>query len=513
MTSIHADPLSPSQDLGRLTVAFQTFNQTSRRLEEAYRLLQERVRAIDRQLLEANERLNRKVEELHSLTSYLNEILASMHNGVAAIDLEGRITTFNAAAERALGVSAAEVLGRPHESVLCSADGSPSPLAGVLATGRRDNATVGSPTVATAGTSLAGPASRGTLHVEREVVSRSGRCLRLRSSVAPIRDSRGLVVGAVEIFSDLTEFRQLQERLDRADKLAALGAMAAQVAHEIRNPLNGIEGFASLLLRDLPAEDARRAFAQHVLAGAQSLNKIVNNMLLFCQPCTLQPRPTWLRQVVEDALVFVVEDCRRHESATKVPRLAGPARLVPAVATVGEPTVALSLPSRGHPPAGGPQRAACRGESRIRPSSGEHKVRPYHGLQVRRDYDPAAEPIEADADQLYQVFLNLLLNAVQAMGYAGDLRLSTRSLPGSPERVEARIQDSGPGVPQELRARVMDPFFTTKSQGTGLGLAIVQKIVRLHGGEFELESPAGGGAIAVVTLPRCLPRVPNHAGG
>jgi signal transduction histidine kinase len=242
----------------------------------------------------------------------------------------------------------------------------------------------------------------------------------------------------VEIFSDLTEFRELEERLDRADKLAALGQLAAQVAHEIRNPLNGIEGFASLLLRDLGQGDRRREFARHILAGAQSLNKIVGNMLLFCQPCTLQPRQTCARKVLEEALAFVLEECR--------------------------------------------------GQGR-------------ENLHVHRDYEPDGEPIEADPDQLRQAFMNLLLNAVQAMGDGGDIRLTSRD---RPEGLEIRIQDSGPGIPRGLREKVLDPFFTTKSTGTGLGLAIVQKIVRLHGGELRLESP-GEGTAAVVTLPRRAP--------
>jgi PAS domain S-box-containing protein len=415
MAPVHATATRSDQDISQLTAAFQTFSQSSRRLEEAYRLLQERVREIDRELIETNERLNRKVEELNSLTGYLNEILTSMHNGVAAVDRAGRITTFNHAAESVLGLRADDVIGQAHEEVLSNADGSPSPLAATLSTGE--------------------PCA----DVERDVVSRSGRCPRLSSSVAPIRDSRGALVGAVEIFSDLTEFRQLQERLDRADKLAALGQMAAQVAHEIRNPLNGIEGFATLLLRDLAEGDKCREFASRIRAGARSLNKIVGNMLLFCQPCTLQPRAVSVRDVVEGALAFVLEECRHR--------------------------------GRG-------------------------------AVEVQRDYDPAADSVEADPDQLRQAIMNLLLNAVQAMGESGHLRLATRARASG---VEIRIQDSGPGIPQHLRGKVLDPFFTTKSTGTGLGLAIVQKIIRLHGGQLELDSQMGRGTVAVVTLPGRLP--------
>ena len=423
MSSAGAAPTQTDQALSDLTMAFQTFSRSSERLEEAYLLLQERLRTIDRKLYETNERLKAKVEELNSLTNYLNEILAAMHNGVAACDRDGRITTLNRAAERLLGIAAEAAVGRPYEELLASADGSPSPLAEALATGT------------------------GCTKVEREVVTPGGRRLLLSSTVAPIRDARGELVGAVEVFSDLTEFRNLQERLDRADKLAALGEMAAQLAHEIRNPLNGIEGFASLLLRDLPEGDRRRDFASFILEGARSLNKIVTNMLLFSRPCTLQPRAVSLREVVEEALAYVLLEAR------------GP---------------------------GG------------------------DGLEVRRDYDEAADHVVAAPDQLRQAIMNVLLNAVQAMEGCGTLRVATR--PAGPQRVQVVIHDSGPGIPEGLRQRVLEPFFTTKNTGTGLGLAIVARILRLHGGGLALECPPEGGTVAILTLARRAPGSESQEG-
>lgn len=411
MTPAGAAPTHSEQALSDLTAAFQTFSRSSARLEEAYRLLQERVRTIDRQLFETNQRLKAKVEELNSLTNYLNEILASMHNGVAACDRQGHITTLNRAAERLLGVPAARALGRPHAEVLRGAG--PSPMAQALASGR------------------------GCVEVEREVEGAGGRRLLLSSTVAPIRDSRGQLAGAVEIFSDLTEFRRLQERLDRADKLAALGEMAAQLAHEIRNPLNGIEGFASLLLRDLPEGDRRRDFARFILEGARSLNKVVGNMLLFSRPATLNPRPVALKAVVEEALAYILLETRRE----------GPA-----------------------------------------------------GVEVERAYEEAADPVVADPDQLRQALMNVFLNAVQAMDGRGRLRVCTRA--AGAEKVRVAVHDSGPGIPEGLRRRVLEPFFTTKNTGTGLGLAIVEKILRLHGGGLSLECPPEGGTVAILTLAR-----------
>ena len=399
----------PGPDIGDLTAAFHTLSRSSQRLEQAYGSLVARVQQVDRELVESNQRLKGKVAELDSLTRYLNDILAGMDSGVVAIDGEGRITSFNRAAERALGLSADEALGQPHATVFRNADGSPPPLGHTLAHGVPAEA------------------------AEREVVAGSGERRRLSSSVAPIRNARGDLVGAVEIFSDLTEFRELQERLDQADKLAALGHMAAQVAHEIRNPLNSIEGFASLLVRDLDSEDTRRQFAQHIVTGSRSLNKIVTNLLVFSQPFVLQPRATSVHEVLEEALSFVEAEARQQ--------------------------------GRGQ-------------------------------IEVQRDYAQDADTIEADPDLLRQALMNLMFNASQAMAEGGTLRLAVAVAPERPECVEIRIEDSGRGIPQEIRDQVLDPFFTTRSKGVGLGLAIVQKIARRHGGRLELHS--GGTAAPAV---------------
>lgn len=114
-------------------------------------------------------------------------------------------------------------------------------------------------------------------------------------------------------------------------------------------------------------------------------------------------------------------------------------------------------------------------------------------------------PVAADADLLRQVFLNLVLNAVQAVGEAGHIRVSC-SVDASerPPLAVARISDDGPGVPAEIRERIFDPFFTTRAGGMGLGLAIVQRIVSAHGGWVSVgrSSSRAGGTEFTVALPQ-----------
>ncbi|HOV86557.1 MAG TPA: ATP-binding protein [Syntrophobacteraceae bacterium] len=129
------------------------------------------------------------------------------------------------------------------------------------------------------------------------------------------------------------------------------------------------------------------------------------------------------------------------------------------------------------------------------------------GIQVERDYRTGPYGMEADADLLYRAFVNLLANALQAMPQGGRLRLETsfaNGRDGSPH-IELRIQDSGHGIPAELKKKIFNPFFTTREKGTGLGLAIVRSIIDGHNGDMEVVSEEGKGTTMIVRLPLVQP--------
>lgn len=107
-------------------------------------------------------------------------------------------------------------------------------------------------------------------------------------------------------------------------------------------------------------------------------------------------------------------------------------------------------------------------------------------------------PVAAAREEIGQVILNLLLNAVDAAGSGGTVVLTTAA---EGDRVEFRVRDSGPGVPPEARDRIFNPFFTTKKHGVGLGLAISHKIATRHDGSLSFHSPPGGGATFTLRLP------------
>lgn len=125
------------------------------------------------------------------------------------------------------------------------------------------------------------------------------------------------------------------------------------------------------------------------------------------------------------------------------------------------------------------------------------------GIEVVRRYDTGASKIEADGDLIYRALVNILANALQAMPEGGRLSIGTRISNGlgRNRELELRIGDTGAGIPDEIRKKIFNPFFTTREKGSGLGLAIVQSIIDSHRGEIDVESEPGAGTTFVIRLP------------
>lgn len=111
------------------------------------------------------------------------------------------------------------------------------------------------------------------------------------------------------------------------------------------------------------------------------------------------------------------------------------------------------------------------------------------GIRVERDFGGNGSPVQADGDLLYRAFLNVFMNAIEALHEGGTIRVTTRYHDGQKDNLEVVIADTGPGIPEEVRGKIFEPFFTTRVKGTGLGLSIVRNIVESHGGSIRIESP------------------------
>jgi PAS domain S-box-containing protein len=250
-----------SAEIQALAELLEAFNRSSATMEEAYRLLEARVRDLD--------------QELNVTNDYLSNLLESMSDGVMAVDTQGHIVRFNRAATTILGFNAEELEGQPFDKVF-----------------ERE---------------FAAPKMPGTM----ELRAKSGRHVPVSERDAPINDHRGRKLGSVKVFQDLSELTALREQVRQIDRLAAIGEMAATVAHEIRNPLGGIKGFATFLSQDIPPEDPRRRLVDKILEGTRRLDRVVNELLAYTRPVELHLRPVACAAVVEAAVLELEYDARR----------------------------------------------------------------------------------------------------------------------------------------------------------------------------------------------------------
>jgi signal transduction histidine kinase len=345
---------------------------------------------------------------------FFRYIVAGMRNGVLALTREGALALINDEAYRIFGITPRRTdLGRPIGEVL------------------RDH-----PEVVRLLNSVF------DLHL---LPNRAE--LRLRPSgkvigytLALVRDDSGRVVGASMFFKDLTRVEQLEERERLRDRLAAVGEMAAAIAHEVKNPLAGIEVMAGLLRRKITDAPDAQSVLTDIINEAKMANAIVQEVLEFVRPIRLQVERTAVADAVQSAVQHADTKARRGSVSVDV-------------------RVPQGLPL-------------------------------IHGDQYQ-------------LAQLFTNLLMNAYEAMDGRGRVEITARTIRVDDGSDgrEAVVVEFADEGPGMPQDVAERVFDPFFTTKPQGSGLGLAIVRKIVDAHDGSIDLESAPGRGTLIRVTLP------------
>lgn len=403
-----------------LTSAFEKFNQSSQKLAELYSQLKKRVELIDKEMDEKNRELKEKVEESYRMTQYMDSILESMHSGVIAVDMECRVTTFNKAAQKILGIKKEETMGRPYEFVMICPSERKSFIRKALG-GKRD-----------------------FINFKREVLRSDNKAIWIESSVTLLKEKDGGVIGAMEVFKDLSEIKSLENRLEEAGDLASIGEMTASIAHEIRNPLNGIKGFAALLENGFNETDPRKKFVGHIVRGVENLNYMVTDLLVLAKPI----KPNLKEYDIGELLAEVISFARQDMDNTN------------------------------------------------------------NRANIKIDFDRKPVLLNCDRYLLYQAFFNLIKNSFQAIPYDGgrvfvDINPVLNGERGN-GKVEISISDNGVGMNKDVQSKIFEPFFTTKSGGTGLGLSLVQKIIRLHNGQIKVESQPGTGATFRIFLPKTI---------
>jgi len=225
-------------------------------------------------------------ETLANTSQSIGKILTSMSSGVVFIDNSGQIIAFNSAAEKITGYTEKEIRGRHYKDLFTEEELGDSPLSWALNDGRSCHDT------------------------DRYRVVKDGRKVPLKVSAFPIHDEAGKIIGAGEIFQDLQMIRELEERVRRADRLASLGKLAAGIAHEVRNPLASIKGFAQYLKGKFPPKESGAEYADIIIEEVERLDKVVSALLNFAKPKPPQLEMHNINSIIEDSLSLIEDKAR-----------------------------------------------------------------------------------------------------------------------------------------------------------------------------------------------------------
>ncbi len=344
--------------------------------------------------------LEQKTVQIERLKDFSENIVESLRIGVATVDLEDRVESWNPQIEELLEIPRSSALGRKLSEVL------PRDLDAEVAA-RAESGYV---------------SGIYKFHLR----ARGGRHLVVNASMAPLLGKDGARLGRLILLDDITQRVRMEEQMLQNEKLTSLGLLAAGVAHEVNTPLAVISNYIQMLAKQIPADDPRQQTIERIVKQTFRASEIVNHLLNFSRTGAATPAELDLNSVLEETLALV-----------------------------------------------------------------QHPFKNAH-VNVVRNYSEKLPRVLGSSTRLQQVFLNLFMNARDAMPAGGMLEVRTAAQNGS---VEVEVTDTGIGIPPEYLNRIFDPFFTTKAstKGTGLGLSVSYGIIKEHAGKVDVRSTQGKG--------------------
>jgi len=343
---------------------------------------------------------------LSRVRAFSDNLVENMPIGLIATNADNRIVSFNQTAESILQTSASHVLlKKPQESL-------PRAIWEIIERLKT---------------------KRHLIQQETDCPTKEGKRIPLEVIGSSLEGEEKPHLGDILLFRDLSEIQHLKKEIERSARLASIGKLAAGVAHEIRNPLSSIKGFATYFKERYRKVPEDQKTAEIMIQEVDRLNRVISQLLEFARPLEIHKKPTSLGVLIQDSLKLIEGDINRKELKVEV-------------------HIALEIPE-----------------------------------------------VKIDPDKFKQVFLNLYLNAIDAMEKGGTLSVEARQ-EADTRGVQITISDTGKGIEEEDLPHIFDPYFTTKSSGTGLGLAIVHKIIESHGGKIRVNSQTGIGTDVIIWL-------------
>ena len=287
-------------------------------------------------------------------------------------------------------------------------------------------------------------ASGETGHAAYEEISGKQPGQRLRSRVSPMRDGAGKIVAYLMVVRDITGMVAHEREINRRQQAARFGELAASLAHEIKNPLAGIQGAVDIMIQRRNPKDPERELLESVRGEVGRIDAIVQSMLNRAQPGIFNFQPASLNAAVHRAITLA------HHQA---------------------------------------EAASTRG----------------HRIQVEFIADSSPIVMNIDAAQIEDAVHGLLTNAIEAIDGHGSVivRLGeSDNEAGTGREVIIEVKDDGHGIREEDLTKIFSPFFSTNPNSAGLGLPAVKRVARAHGGRIEVDSTPGKGSIFTIRLPR-----------
>jgi two-component system sensor histidine kinase HydH len=349
-------------------------------------------------------------ETLKRMRAFTGLLISKLPVGIIATDHEGKIRTFNSTAAAMTGRSLENVQNGEPEAVL------------PLEVYRFFPAVDKGDEITDRAVSLTGADNVDySLHL----------------SSLPVYNQDSNFMGRVLLMYDLSELKRLEKEIQRHDRLVALGKMAAGVAHEVRNPLSSIKGFATLLGSKFKDGSQEHETANLLVHEAERLNRSITELLNYARPTTLKKEKINLGDLVSSSLKLVSSDAQ-----------------------------ALGVKT---------------------------------SLEIDSEVPEIEADMDRINQVLLNLYLNGL-QAMEDSSSEKELKVSVQS-DDTEGVIRIEVQDNGQGIPQESIDKVLDPYFTTKPKGTGLGLALAYKIIDEHNGTIRFKSTEGQGTVVSVTIP------------
>jgi|GEM_PF-1388420 len=237
------------------------------------------------------------------------------------------------------------------------------------------------------------------------------------------------------ICRDITERKRMELQLIQAERLAAVGELAAGVAHEVNNPLGGLQNFVKMMKKEPGNVAQNQEFLDLMSEGLKRIEVIIKQLMAFSRPYSTHMSHHRLNDIVESSLRFV-----------------------------------------------------------------DHRIKE-QSVRLEKVLSPDLPEIYGDADNISQVIINIIVNALDSMPTNGSLAIMTGYCDHQPSNIQVTIKDSGCGIKEEILSKIFNPFFTTKEMGSGLGLAISKRIMDDHNGNILVKSMVGEGTTFFVCLP------------